>query len=279
MRKVIDCSGLESREFAEFMSDSAANFAILSDVCRMDTFAAGRGAQKILLTLSNYPGRAILLRPTSVIWRMTPRAREGVGRFVNRKDTALFPKYCAHLVAGEKGLLDNLEKKKMEAKTFLAELLPDAEEMRDKLASITGSYETGDLSVLRAERRITDRLCRRIGTDVAHQTAADLRGIFGNGIEWKAADAKYSLPFRIAASFCALGLMRASTGAFRNLKAATFRSDLNDAVYAAYATYYDGLITRDEQLADVYNLTVKLLRSVFDLRRLTAKEIALPFPQ
>lgn len=268
MRKIVDCSGLESPELQAFISASESNLVILPDVCAVETFAAGRRAQTILQTLSRHPNRVVWLKPTQVIWRLTPSARESTRRFIDTKESAAFPKYLNYLSGGNPLLLEHLEKKKAESENFLAELLPDAEELRDKLKAITESYEQGDLAVLRAEKRLTDSLCRRIGTDVARQVATDLRQIFGVKRTWSVGDAQSSMPFRLGVSLCALGIKRAHTGAFKRLSKEKFRSDLNDSVYAAYATYYDGLITRDDGLSDVYDLTVKLLRDVFDLRRL-----------
>jgi hypothetical protein len=84
---------------------------------------------------------------------------------------------------------------------------------------------------------------------------------------------KATLIFRFSVCHCALAIRRASVGGIQKQSVETFRNDLNDCIYVTYATFYDGLITTDRGMKKTYNLTLFLLREVFDCHAMTATEI------
>lgn len=81
--------------------------------------------------------------------------------------------------------------------------------------------------------------------------------------ELRAADILYSYPFRYATAMYCLNLFWTAVGDVTKAPTNKVRNDATDMTYAAYATFFDGIITCDEKLAAVYRLTTAFLTGVF----------------
>jgi hypothetical protein len=68
---------------------------------------------------------------------------------------------------------------------------------------------------------------------------------------------------RYAVSSYLLALRWISDGGPGNVKANRLRNDLVDTHYVAYATFYDGLLTRDAKMTEIYQETRLVLEKVF----------------
>jgi len=115
MRKVVDCSALDRPELPAFLVASRHNHALLTDACQQEAFAAGLKVQELFEPFADHPGQAVLLMPTWHIWRLRPKTSCFLPKFVDRKQTAAFLKYCRLLVSGNELLLANVIKKQEEA--------------------------------------------------------------------------------------------------------------------------------------------------------------------
>ncbi len=78
-----------------------------------------------------------------------------------------------------------------------------------------------------------------------------------------APDVFYSYPFRYATAMYCLNLFWTATGDVTTAPTDKVRNDAMDMTYVAYATFFDGLITRDAKLRALYVLTKDFLTTVF----------------
>ena len=72
-------------------------------------------------------------------------------------------------------------------------------------------------------------------------------------------DAIDSIVFRFALTSYLWALYRASNGAGGNMKAEKVRNDVVDLSYVAYATYFDGLLTRETMVNKLFAATCNAL--------------------
>jgi len=279
MRKVVDCSALESPTLLAFLDESRQNFAILTDVANHEVFAAGARAGELLSPFATHAGQAILLHPTWQIWKLRPRRNGFIPRFIDQEQTRLFSRYCSMLAGGHPRALANAEKKAKESQDFGEKLLGDAEPMLRQMQRLIASYDSRDLKALRSGHSLSSQLCTKITRDVAENTARDLWEAQGINASSSAQEIKASLIFRLTVCSCALTIRRAADGGVAKLGAETYRNDLNDCIYAAYATLFDGLVSCDDGLVKTFNLSLILLRDVFDCRNITANEARLAVPK
>jgi hypothetical protein len=279
MRKVVDCSALESPTLLAFLDESRRNCAVLTDVANHEVFAIGTRAGELLNPFATHAGQAILLHPTWQIWKLRPRRNGFIPRFIDQKQTRLFSQYCRMLASGHPRALANAERKARESQDFGMKLLGDAEPLLRQMQRQIASYDSRDLKALRSGHSLSPQFCAKITRDVAENTARDLREAQGTNASSSAQEIKASLIFRLNVCSYALTVRRAADGGVEKLGTETYRNDLNDCIYAAYATLFDGLVSCDDGLVKTYNLSLILLRDAFDCRNITAEEATLAVPK
>ena len=71
--------------------------------------------------------------------------------------------------------------------------------------------------------------------------------------------------FRIALCMLLLALRWISVGGASNVNARRLRNDMVDVNFAAFATYFDGLLTADDKLASIYLEAKIWLERIFSL--------------
>ena len=159
------------------------------------------------------------------------------------------------------------------------ELLGDAEPLLRQMQRLIASYDRRDLKALRSSHTLSPRFCAKMTRDVVENTARELREALGINASPSGEEIKASLIFRLTVCSCALTVRRAADGDVDKLGSKAYRNDLNDCIYAAYATLFDGLVSCDDGLVKTYNLSLKLLGTVFDCRNLTAEETVVAEPK
>jgi hypothetical protein len=71
--------------------------------------------------------------------------------------------------------------------------------------------------------------------------------------------------FRLATSLHFLMLRWIAAGGITNLEADKLRNDVIDMSYVAYATFFEGLLTRDKKMRATYREVRLFLEQVFPL--------------
>ena len=273
MRKVVDCNGLGSEKLAQFLAKSRENMAVLTDFCIMESFNRGAGVHVSYQTLSRHPSQVLVLETTPYIARLRPRSKGLFNRLVDHKGTADFPEYCAALVSGASLTATDFAFKRELAARFIDELTPAAETLRAPMIEMVKKQAASDLKVLRTEKRLTPEFIGRAFADIALLTRGLYRDIPNYGPLPDTPEVFYSFPFRLAVSHYALATYWEWKGGLQSLHATDLRNDITDCTYAAHASFFDGLITADGRLVDVYNLSIKLLLQGFGLTALIVRKI------
>jgi hypothetical protein len=87
----------------------------------------------------------------------------------------------------------------------------------------------------------------------------------------KASQLPNSYILRYAVCAYLLTLNWISEGGPGNVKREKLRNDIVDMHYVAYATFYDGLLTRDTKMDGIYQETCFVLKNVFDTEPSTGR--------
>ena len=95
-------------------------------------------------------------------------------------------------------------------------------------------------------------------------------GILRHALDRPAIPSAQSLPntflFRFAIGSFLMALRWISDGGPTNVKAEKLRNDIIDMGYVAYATFFDGLLTRDKKMQELYQESCFFLDTVFKPR-------------
>jgi len=267
MKKVIDASALRSDELREFLCASKRNLAVLTDYSFRESFK-GRGetnVRKSYEILAAHTDQVIVLKDTASISHLDPRAKGLQGRLVGTKETADFPRYCKALYSNSPGISDDIRSKQDKANHFFDQSDASTETLRRGMGMIIKGYQPDDIKRLRANQPLSQTLKDKFIGDVARTSALQWRNVNPGRPLPAVADIKYSFLFRYIVCGFTLGLKWAAEGGLEAVQTSRLKNDFTDMTYAAFATFFDGLITRDKKLDEVHRRSVSLLNDLFDI--------------
>lgn len=267
MKKVIDAGAMRSPELERFLS-SSTNYAIVTDYASMESLKgnASKNIERSLRTLSKYPKQVVVLKSTYEITKLRPRKTGIHSRFTDTKQTKGFSEFSAAIKRqeGNGTLVDfDLAFKSLRSNQHFDRLAQSAETIRRGISITASSYSENDMYLLRSKKPLSPDFIDRIRRDILHVTALHFRDASAFSELPTVGDAFYSFPFRYALCSHALTIRWISEGGYENVSIKKIKNDFTDMTYAAYATFYDGLLTKDRELRQVYQTSKWLLQRVF----------------
>jgi hypothetical protein len=268
MKKVIDAGALRSPKLKHFLAASPENSAVLTDYAAMEAFE-GNGhvnVRKSLEILSHFPRQVLVLKSTREITRLRPRSMGLQRRMIDEEQTRRFTSYCHALFANgadPREVMNDVGLKASRAKEHFDRLAVSIDNIRSGIAQLAASYTPEDLKLLRKKKPIPESLSKRIINDILLTTALHFRDAAGFTEMPIARDAIYSFPFRYALCSYLLSLKWISDGGYEHTGGAKLSNDFTDMTYAAFALFYDGLLTKDRKLEEIYRLANWMLLNVF----------------
>lgn len=258
MKKVIDTGALRSDELEDFLKSSPLNVAVLCDYAMMEAYKgdSALNLRRSLGIVSQFPSQVLILRSTNVISRLRPRRMGLHRRFTDEKQTAGFPNYCSAMLEGAADPSDaaiDIDHKAAVAKEHFELLTTSAETVREGILKFAKSYPPETLKALRLRLPYPASLRDRVVKDVCALTALHWRTIFGGHSELPPAKRVVdSFLFRYSLCMYVLALRWIADGGIESVPAKKLSNDPTDMIFAAYATFFDGLITSDSKLMELY---------------------------
>jgi hypothetical protein len=250
----------------DFLLASQKNIAVLPDQLAMELFKGdGRtNIQHSLKILANFPKQIVVLRSTHRIIAIRSRRSGLHARFADAEQTAGFVKYCRFLFRGSEPRAVDLDRQR---KQFVANRrynnsIGDIASIRAAILQLKANYTPAELKALRSRKPIEGDFWIRFCNDVFNasiQFMADGK----NAPLPTSEELLYSYVFRYALCAYARAVDWISLGGYEAAPNATLMNDYTDMAYAAYATFYDGLLTKDKKLDEIYTFARRLLVRVF----------------
>jgi hypothetical protein len=154
-----------------------------------------------------------------------------------------------------------------EANEQMDKMLADIADIPVAIEEMASVYNDIDLKILRREKLITNAFLDKFIQNVL-QLSADLFLQHPEVTKFPNADElPYTFIFR--ASLCVLlsARRRLSVGGAPKAKIEKLRNDMVDSYFAAYATYFDGLLTFDKKLIEIYEEASSLIQEIIASRR------------
>jgi hypothetical protein len=257
MRKVVDRNYLQSPELRDYLAATRKNRVILTDYVAMEAFK-GDALQNIVTAtniIREFPRQVVVLKSTGVISTLKGRRCGFTRRMVDRDQTRGFPEWCeglARAVAGDKDLERQIIENGKEADAHLDRMRDDQQSYGANLERMAENFTEAELKVLRKHEPITGDMFEKIQSHVL-EMAAFLFAAHPHFTELPPArELPYTFNFRYAMAGYLVALRWMSAGGAKNVKPAKIRNDIVDATYAAYATYFQGLLSSDARANDIY---------------------------
>jgi hypothetical protein len=266
MRKIIDTSFLKTDELREYLANSA-NFAVIPDFAIMETLKGGDppSVARQVQILAEHPKQVIALKTTRAVGglRSRPRSRGLQRRLIDVQQTRAFPHFCDEIKRASGG--DGIARKQLAeasdaAIANLDMIAKGQQTYATNLAEHAKRYTDTELAILRKGEPIPEELFAKI-TEQILKLAFVLFAVHPYGKQPpKFKQLPNAFLFRYAAAGYVVALRCLKEGGSGSASAEKIRNHLVDAMFAAYASYFDGLLSADQKAIELYETTNDLLK-------------------
>jgi hypothetical protein len=269
-RVVIDSNFLQSNGLRAYLARSPANYAVITDYAAMEAYKADTldMLYRSMGILGDFPKQVIILKGTQAICGLRGRAAGLQRRMIDQQQTGGFAEYCRHLAAARAGNL-TLQAQLLEharaARLQMERILLDVQDYAGALEAIGAMFNSNEIRIFRKGERFTPSMAQKIMQHIL--TIA--RVLFDRHPRATQLPPMRELPntflFRTALCMYILGKRWISVGGAHQARPERLRNDLVDLNFATFATYFDGLLTADRKIIEIYEETLWVLSHVFTI--------------
>lgn len=269
MKKIADNSFLQDEaSLRGFLNESSRNVVVLSDYPAMGTYRSGNIAAvyKVTKALGDHPGQVAILKGATKIAGLSGRAAGLQGRLVDEGETSYFPTFCqevASAVSGHTGARDAFKQHVQAANEQLGILLGHADHMAEAYEEISKVFTQDELKVIRTSETYTPNIARKLTHFIAELAVPLIQKHPRGRRKLRKEELPNLLAFRLTICNAVLMLQWLSVGGARSTSPEKLRNDMIDCHISAYATYFDGVLTKDQKQMQIFNRTRYILRSGF----------------
>lgn len=269
MRKVVDSNFLQSDGLRDYLSKSATNFVVLTDCAAMEAYKGDTLASifRSMEILAQYPKQVIVLKGTQIVCGLRGRNAGLQRRLIDEIQTGEFSAYCKNLLAaqhGNVGLQNSILEHGREATARMDRMLADVANLPGVLSEVAGNYTDAEVKILRKGSELTEDMIDKLIQHILLLAATLFRDHPRVSKLPDATELPNTFIFRNALCAYLLMLEWISVGSPLKIKPERMRNDLVDLHFAAYATFFDGLLTADKKLDRIYQDASLLLSKLFN---------------
>ena len=264
MKCVVDSNRLRDEELAVFLGSSRENIAVLPDYAAMEALKGAPviGMFESMKVLARFPSQVQVLKTTMVVCSLSGSGQGLQRRLVDVPRTREFGLFCRNLArahVGNTALGSQLQELGKESRAHLARVEEDARGFASTSVEAARIFTMEERRQILAPRPLSAELHRKLLLQVMHLSAVvfDLHP----AVRRLPTPAELINTYIFRSSLChlLLGFEYASFGGVPGKAAARIRNDMVDSHFATYATFYDGLLSRDELTNRLYLATTQVL--------------------
>jgi hypothetical protein len=270
MRRVLDANCFQDPLLDEYLRSSTDNFVVFTDFACMETYkpASVANIYKSIQVAARYPAQVLVLKPTPEIIRLQDRDPHlGPDEFVDVEQTKGFAKFCEGVrraAGGDKWFERQVLGFRREALRHFDRMLSDAEGYGDSIAAVRGSLTAEHVRALRERAPLSPG----DGQKMIEMILWIAGILFRDHPEVTRLPKPFSAArkthiFRIALANYVLAARWIGDGGAVGVKSERLRNDIVDMTYVAFATQFDGLLSRDKKMLELYEETRFILDEVF----------------
>ncbi len=268
MKLIVDSNRLQSDELRSFLSRSPKNVAVLTDYASMEAYKGDTLASifRSMEVLADFPKQVVVLRGTRAACAQRGRAAGLQRRLIDNVQTLEFPQFVGHLRRAQQGHI-GLERQLLEhgrvATDHLDQMLADASTTGSMIEAFATLYSKNDRRNLRAGESLSAEAASRT-IKIVLQIASKIFQAHPNvSFVPKHAELGNTFIFRASLATYLLVLDWAARGGAIDASPAKLRNDFVDMNFAAYASYFDGLLSADAKVLRLHTELRLWLIAVF----------------
>lgn len=268
MKLVVDSNRLQSEELRTFLAGSKSNFAVITDFAAMEAYKGDTLASiyKSMQVLADFPSQVLILKGSAKVCGLTGRRKGLQRRLIDENQTRGFPAYIKALQLGKAGnhhiqrqLLDHGES----SQAHFDKMLKDAESMKPAFDQLAKAYTREERAIIRDGREYTSEMIERLG-----KTLIELFGMVFQDSPLALKTPTYEeLPntffFRVTLCCYLMVIRRGSLGGIADAKPENIRNDLVDMMFVAYGTYFQGILSNDQNVNRIFEEAAPMISGLF----------------
>lgn len=262
-KNVVDSNYLQREEFRKFLERSRRNFAVLPDYVAMEAYKGDslKSIQCSMAIACEFPKQIIILKSTIDVCGLKGRPAGLQRRIIDHDQTREFSQFCRGLSearGGNKSAVQSILDHGSAAKDNINRAESDAALVIESIEQLSLSYKKIELDTIRRGG---------INSDILDRIIKDTITI--SGLMFADHPKVQQLPpfnqlantyiFRLSLCFYFLAMRWIEVGGAKSVSQKRMRNDMVDCHIAAYATYFDGLLTEDKKLAEIYETANTLI--------------------
>lgn len=266
---VIDSNALRSEALRRYLGKSQTNFAVLTDYVAMEAYKAKTLGvlSRSMEIVGEFPRQVIVLKGTNKICGLKPKARGLRKRMICPTQTGQFHKFIEAIKRAQNGdtqLQRSFELHRRAASMHMDKVLDDATRLPSTFPDMAESFTDEELKILRSGRKFSRDIVMKLRQSILVIAATHYRdhpGLTQGPPRGHNLQHSYIFRHSVCSYWWALKWIR--TGGAQMAKPERIRNDLVDITFATYATFFDGILTEDKNLTELYFATKYILGELF----------------
>jgi len=263
VRKVIDIGAAQAPMLGDYLSKSSKNFIVICDAAQMEMLKGDAilNIRKSLEVAARYPDQVLVLKHDREIAKLDPRPKGLQNRLICAGQTKVFPVICQSIFSNfsnKNGLTDHILNEQKPIVEYFDNLKNQLGTFRSVMDEAKRKYTVEELKHLRKQEPFPAIPLRVIAEEVFGGSAKLLISALGSNRLPSIENTPFSIQFRLALCHRLLVFKWIQKGGYENMTQEKYGNDFTDMSYAAYATFFDDLVTKDQKLMNIY-LTAKRL--------------------
>jgi hypothetical protein len=257
MKIVIDSNRLQSKKLRDYLAKARSNFAVLTDYAAMEAYKGDTLASiyKSMAIVSDFPDQVIVLKGARAVCGLKGRKAGLQRRLIDEGQSSEFIEYASHLrqaKAGNAGLQKRLLDHGKEATAHLDRMLSDAEDTGAVIDDIAKMYSKDERRAIRLGENYSSDMIDKTVKNILQIAATAFRDHPNVRTKPTYAELPNTYIFRVSLCAYLLALDWGARGGASGAAHARLRNDFVDMSFAAYATYFDGLMTDDAKVRRIH---------------------------
>lgn len=268
MQLVIDSNQLEDETLRRFLVASKANRAVITDYVSMEAYKGNTLAKiyKSMSILADFPDQVLVLKGTRAAATRKGRLAGLQKRLIDYDQTSTFARYVQDLrkaQAGDLHIQQQLLDHGKEADRHLGLMLADATTMWKAIETVASQHSKDELRAVQVGKPYPPAFYEKVMRNVLQMAGRMFKSHPDAPPIPRIPDVPNTFIFRVALCGYLWAVNWAATGGAQGAKPERLRNDMVDTTLAAYATYFDGLMTRDRKALDLHQTARVWLCAIF----------------
>jgi hypothetical protein len=271
MKKIVDANFFRDSALADYLKLDKGNKVVFCDYACMEAYKGNaiENISRSIEIVSKFPDQVVVLKGTRDVIKLTLSANhlELLEDAIQTKEFKIFCLVVKRAVRGDAVLADQILRNGKIASGHFDEMRKDASLVAQGIKGFTKSYKPEYLVALKKKEELKTEVIDKIIKDIMRLAVT----LFRNHpdvqeIPQTIQVARNTYIFRFAISAYLLNLRWISDGGVENVSLDRLRNDVVDMGYVTYATFFDGLLTNDNKMKEIYEETRFILEHAFIIK-------------